>query len=232
MKPYDLKQARLHRRWSQPKAAYHLGVSQPYLAMLETGRRRLTPALARRFVRGYRMTPALLFPSNNFNPEVGMNADALASQLCVLGYPGFAYLRSRVPRMNPGEVLLACLAQDELEPRLVEALPWLLLRYWEMDTDWLVADACRFTLQNHLGFVVSMARRVADSADVSNPARRDVLENLESVLYRNRLARENTFLKNLTTEAEKQWVAQNQSEDAKRWNLLTDWRPEYLPHVG
>ena len=232
MNPRLLKQARLQRRWSQPRAAQHLGVSQPYLAMLETGRRRLTPALTRRFVRGYRLTPAHLLPTKNFNPQSGMNAETLANQLCVLGYPGFAYLGSRVLRMNPGEVLLAALAQDELEPRLVEALPWLLLQYWEMDTEWLVADACRFTLQNYLGFAVSLARRVAESETVPNAPRNEVLANLESVLYRNRLARESSFLKNLRTEAERQWLMQNQSEDAKRWNVLTDWRPEHLPYGG
>ena len=230
MNPRVLKQARLQRRWSQPTAARRLGVSQPYLAMLETGRRRLTPTLTRRFVRGYRLTPAHLLPSKNFNPNAGMDAETLADQLCVLGYAGFAYLGSRVPKMNPGEVLLAALAQDELEPRLVEALPWLLLQFWEMDTEWLLADACRFTLQNHLGFVVSLARRVAESETVPNAPRNEVLANLDSVLYRNRLARESSFLKNLRTDAERGWLMQNQSDDAKRWNLLTDWRPEHLPY--
>jgi hypothetical protein len=161
-----------------------------------------------------------------------MSPEALANQLCVLEYPGFAYLKSRVPRMNPGEVLLAALAQDELEPRLVEALPWLLLHYWEMDTEWVVADARRFTLQNHFGFVVSLARRLAESSGTLNPDRHNTLANLESVLYRDRLARESTFLKNLRTDAEREWLMQNQSEDAKRWNLLTDWRPEHLPYAA
>src|SRR5204862_2965596 len=44
-----------------------------------------------------------------------------------LGYPGFTHLRPRRWALkNPAEVLLAALAQDDLEPRLVEALPWLL----------------------------------------------------------------------------------------------------------
>ncbi len=227
-----LKQTRLLRRWSQPQAAQHLGVSQPYLAMLESGQRRLTPALTRRFVRSYGLTPAHLSPSKDFNPQAGMSADTLANQLCALGYPGFGYLKSRVPRMNPGEVLLAALAQDELEPRLVEALPWLLLRYWEMDTEWLVAEARRFALQNRLGFVVSLARRLAESSESSNLDRHNTFTVLESVLFRDRLARESTFLKNLRSDAEREWVMQNQSEDAKRWNLLTDWRPEYLPYVS
>jgi transcriptional regulator with XRE-family HTH domain len=227
-----LRQTRLRRGWSQPRAAQHLGVSQPYLAMLETGRRRLTPALARRFVRGYRLTPAQLLPSQDFSPEAGTSAETLANQLCALGYPGFAYLRSRVPKMNPGEVLLSALAQAELEPRLVEALPWLLLRYWDMDTDWLVADAYRFTLQNHLGFVVSLARRVAESQTVPNADRSNVLANLETRLYERRLARESTFLKHVRSDTERQWLIQNQSDDAKRWNLLTDWRAEHLPYAA
>jgi transcriptional regulator with XRE-family HTH domain len=230
MNPKSLRESRLKRGWSQPTAAHRLGVSQSYLAMLETGHRRVTSSLARRFVRVYHLTSSALLPTRDFNPHAGLDAQGFANQLSVLGYPGFAYLRSRVARMNPGEVLLAALAQDELDPRLVEALPWLVLEYWDMDTGWLVEEACRFTLQNSLGFVVSLARRLSEAKQSPNPNRTMTLTMREEQLYGKRLARESTFLRDLRTDAEKVWVMQNRGEDAKRWNLLTDWRPEHFSY--
>src|ERR1700675_1132159 len=62
---------------------------------------------------------------------------------------------------NPAEVLLGALAQDDLEPRLVEALPWLVLRYSTLDWSWVVREAKVRDLQNRLGFVVGLARQLA-----------------------------------------------------------------------
>ncbi|MGH7407910.1 MAG: helix-turn-helix domain-containing protein, partial [Candidatus Methylomirabilales bacterium] len=60
---HDLKSGRLARGLSQVQAATRLGVSQPYLAMLEGGSRRLTPELARRAMKVYDLSPAVLPPS-------------------------------------------------------------------------------------------------------------------------------------------------------------------------
>ena len=57
-------------------------------------------------------------------------------------------------RKNPGEVLLTALAQPDLESRLTEALPWLMLKYPKLDTKWVVSQARLFGLSNRLGFVV------------------------------------------------------------------------------
>jgi len=160
-----------------------------------------------------------------------MEAQRLANYLAVLGYPGFGYLRPHVPRKNPGEVMLAALAQDDLEARLVEALPWLLLRYWEMDAAWLVEQAKKRDLQNRLGFVVSLARRLSQRGNPPNEQRNHALSELESALDRSRLAREDTFLRLPRTDAERQWLMQNRPEEARHWNLLTDWRPEHLQYV-
>lgn len=232
MNPRKLKQARLGRGWSQVQASKRLGVAQSYLAMLESGRRRLTPQLARRFMRAYHLSAMVLPLTTNFAPQTGFDESALARQLAALGYPGYEYLRPRMPPRNPGEVLLAALFRDELDSRLVEALPWLLLRYWEMDTGWLVGEANRFSLQNRLGFLVSLARRVSKQGDSRNESRDRVLEQLEDVLVRSRMDREDTFLRPLRSEAELRWVILNRSEDAKRWNLLTAWRPEHFQYAA
>ncbi len=227
----ELKFARQQRGWSEVEAARRLGVSQSYLSMLETGERRLTPRLARTAMRVYDLPPTVLPVSRAPQTARRLNAQALAEQLAALGYPGFAYLRARTRVKNPVEVLLEALAQDDLEARLVEALPWLLLRYWNMNLNWLVEQAKLHDLQNRLGFVVSLARQLSERAAVRNEDRNHVLANLESLLDRSRLAREDTLCKALLREPERRWLVENRPEAAKHWNLLTDWRAEQFPYV-
>ena len=221
MNSNHLKSGRSAKGLSQVQAATLLGVSQPYLAMLESGRRRLTPELARRAMKVYDLPPTVLPPSELLSRH-RVDAEALARDLAALGYPGFAYLRPRnwKPK-NPSEVLLTALAQDDLEARLVEALPWLVLRYWPLDREWLVREAKLRDLQNRLGFVVSLARRLAERARDEHKAR--ALNELETELGRSRLAREDTLCKASLPESERRWLAENRPEEAKHWNVLADW---------
>ncbi|MEK6664918.1 MAG: helix-turn-helix transcriptional regulator [candidate division NC10 bacterium] len=229
MNSNDLKSGRSAKGLSQVQAATRLGVSQPYLAMLESGRRRLTPELARRAMKVYDLPPTVLPPSELLSRH-RVDAEVLANDLAALGYPGFAYLRPRnwKPK-NPSDVLLAALAQDDLEARLVEALPWLVLRYWTLDWEWLVREAKLRDLQNRLGFVVSLARRLAERARDERKAR--ALNELESELERSRLAREDTLCKASLPEPERRWLAENRPEEAKHWNVLTDWTVDALRYV-
>src|SRR5712691_7273862 len=142
----ELKTGRQRKGLTQLQAAARLDVSQPYLAMLEKGSRRVTPKLARRAMQLYRLPPTALPVS--VAASVHASPETLAKDLAALGYRGLAYLRSRHWRpKNPGEVLLTALAQDDLEARLVEALPWLLLKFWPLDQDWLVQGAKLLDLQ-------------------------------------------------------------------------------------
>ena len=232
MNPPDLKWARRQRRWSQKEAATRLGLSQPYLAMLETGKRPLSAQLVRRVVRVYGLPPtALPLPEPPRTPTRA-EAQTLAEQLAALGYPGFAYLRRRCWKKNPAAVLLTALAQSDLEARLTEALPWLLLRYWDLNATWLVEQAKRRDLQNRLGFLVSLARQVARRVDPLNQSRNQALAELEESLERSRLAREDTLCQASLTEPERRWLKENRPEEAARWNLLTDWRPEALRYAA
>ncbi len=229
VRPRELRSARLGRGWSQQEAAARLGVSQPYFAMLETGKRQFTPQLVRKVRKVFDFPPTVLPPSGF---QLAGDADqALAEQLSALGYEGFAYLRVRRWQKNPAEVLLAALAQEELEARLVEALPWLLVRYWNLDRDWLVREAKLRDLQNRLGFVVGLARRVAEGG-VGDRQRLQALEQLERTLERSRLDREDTLCKASMTDAERRWLSENRPDEARRWHLLTDWRAETLPYAA
>ena len=226
----DLRSGRLAKGLSQVQAAARLGVSQSYLAMLESGRRRLTPGLARRAMKVYDLSPTVLPPSEVLSRH-RVDAETLAKDLAGLGYPGFAYLRPQnwKPK-NPSDVLLAALAQDDLDARLVEALPWLVLKYWPLDREWLVREAKLRDLQNRLGFVVSLARRVAGRARDERKAR--ALSELETELERSRLAREDTLCKASLPEPERRWLAENRPQDAKHWNVLTDWTADALRYLA
>ncbi|HEY0702511.1 MAG TPA: helix-turn-helix transcriptional regulator [Candidatus Acidoferrales bacterium] len=221
---WDLRAERISRGWSQSILAQKLGVSQPYVVMLEKGKRTLTPELARKLVRACRYSPAFLAPDVDPRP---MNAQRLAESLKALGYPGYAYLRSHTAKRNPAAVLLAALRHHKLEARLVEALPWLILQYWNMDFTWLLDQAKQANLQNRLGFVVSLARRLAERTD--NPLRNQKLAELESALTESKLAKEDFFLAPARTASERRWMLQNRSAEAEHWNLVTDLKPEHLP---
>jgi len=226
----DLRSGRLGKNWSQVEAAARLGVSQPYLAMLERGQRRLTPKLALRAARLYNLAPTAV-PRSRRTLTARFDAATFAKDLACLGYPAFAYLRSRTRRpKNPGEVLLTALAQDDLEPRLVEALPWLVLRYSTLDWSWVAREARVRDLQNRLGFVVSLARSLAGRAEDKENAR--ALADLEAQLDRSRLAREDTLCRASLPDPERRWLVEHRSEAAKHWNLLTDWTAHALRFVA
>ncbi|MBI3030732.1 MAG: helix-turn-helix transcriptional regulator, partial [Candidatus Rokubacteria bacterium] len=181
MNSTDLRIARLARGLSQVEAAARLRVSQPYLAMLERGQRRLTPELALRAMRLYELPPTTLPHADLGVPPRRAAAEALARDLAALGYAGLGHLRPRhwKPK-NPGQVLLTALAQEDLESRLVEALPWLVLVFWPLDEAWLVREAKLRDLQNRLGFVVTLARRCAERR--GDEPRAQALRGLEAVL--------------------------------------------------
>jgi len=226
----NLRAARQAKAWSQVEAATRLGVSQPYLAMLERGQRPLTPTLAQRAAKVYDLSPAAV-PRSQRQRSARVDAATLARDLAGLGYPGFAYLRSHhwTPK-NPGDVLLSALAQDELEPRLVEALPWLVLRYSTLDWSWVVREAKVRDLQNRLGFVVGLARQLA--VRVGDARKTRSLANLEAHLERSRLAREDTLCRASLPEAERRWLVEHRPEAAKHWNLLTDWTADALRYIA
>src|SRR3990172_1603580 len=232
MRTGNLKLARQRRGWSQEEAARRLGLSQAYLSMLESGKRPLTEQTARKAMRVYQLAPtALPLGPLSEMPQMVDN-QTLAEQLAGLGYPGFTYLRSRRWQKNPAEVLLVALAKNDLEARLTEALPWLLLRYGnDVNKDWLVKRARENNLQNRLGFVVDLARRVAESKP-QYQSRVKVLGQLRQELDMSRLVREDTLCQESLPAPKRRWLVQNRPPEAAHWNLLTDWRPEVLSYVS
>ena len=194
--------------------------------MLETGQRALTSQLALRAAQLYRVAPTAV-PRAQQDYGARSEPAKLARDLAGLGYPALSHLRQRSWKAkNPGEVLLAALAQDDLEPRLIEALPWLVRQYWMLDWSWVVREAKVHDLQNRLGFVVSLARSLAER-DGDEPRQR-ALGDLEALLDRSRLVREDTLCRASLPAAERRWLARHRPAPARHWNLLTDWTADAL----
>ncbi len=222
MKGRELKEARLQKGWTQQQAAERLGVTQAYLSMLEHGVRALPHGLARMPL------PTETFAALLSSADRARVSERLRAELAALGYPGFAHVRGRAQH-NPAEVLLSALNASELDSRVVEGLPWLVLRYADMDWDWLVPNAKLLDRQNRLGFVTALASQLAVKSN--DPKRFQRLQEYAGVLDRSRLAREDTLCHDSLTEAERNWLRRNRPAEAEHWNLLTDMKAENLPHA-
>ncbi len=127
-------------------------------------------------------------------------------------------------------VVLDALLQRNLETRLSEALPWVVATYPNLQWDWLVQQAKLNDIQNRLGFVVDLAKHVAEKSQ-----RQSELAQLSAVshlLVRSLLVHEDTLCRESMSEVERNWLAENRSPYAKRWNLLTGVAPEQLPYAA
>jgi transcriptional regulator with XRE-family HTH domain len=224
----ELRMARLGKGLDQKQAAAKLGISQPYLSQLETGSREVPEHVARRALQIYDM-PATGIPVNEQMKRLRpVDGDALARLLAALGYPGFAYLKPARLK-NPAEVLLRALAARNLDGRLAEALPWLPLAYPDLDWRWLADEARRHELQNRLGYVTNVARRVAEMRGERDKAAklRAEEERLESA----RLYREDTLCQESMAEAERRWLRENRPPEAVHWRVFSDLQPEHLSYA-
>ena len=225
MRPEQLRSARQTAGLTQQQAADRLGVSQAYLALLERGRRPVTAPLGMKIVKLYRLVPtALPLESDGID---SWHSSSLAAALASLGYPGFRQLRG-AHRKNPAVVLLAAIVASEVEVRVIGALPWLVVEYSDLDWGWLIREAKLRDVQNRLGFIVTLARQVAEKRGDGPAASR--LREIEEVLDRARLVREDSLCQASLSEAERRWLRRTRPVEAAHWNLLTDLNAQFLPY--
>jgi transcriptional regulator with XRE-family HTH domain len=235
----QLREARKLKGWNQQQAARRLGVSQTYLSLLEKGKRRVPERLGVKAVSVYGLSEALLPVTSAPDQAPVADEGKLASELATLGYPGLSHLKSGHlksghlksgrKKKNPAELLISALGNDNLDSRLVEALPWVMVKFPNLNWRWLIQAAKARDLQNRLGYVISVARRLAELRGERETA--TLLAAEESTLERSRLAREDTLCHESLTEAEKKWLRKNRPPEARHWRLLTDLSPERLDHA-
>jgi hypothetical protein len=156
---------------------------------------------------------------------------ALCDALGALGYPG---LRSLVAdeeeevQHDPAVVLLAALSCDHVDGRVVEALPWLVISFENLDWEWIIREARRRHAQNRLGYIVCLALRVSAGAagSMEQLAR---LSSVEERLFEYRLDKEDTLCRKVP-DAERKWLRDSRPSEARQWNLLTDLRAKDLSY--
>jgi transcriptional regulator with XRE-family HTH domain len=225
---HQLRLGRVTVGLTQVKAAARLGLSQPYLSQLERGRRAMPERVARTAARLYRLPPTTL-PVPLEPPQRGTGPGKLPRQLAALGYPGYRHLRPG-PAVNPAVLVLEALSENNLDARVTEALPWVLMRFPDLDWDWLLMHAKQRNLQNRLGFLVELAGELArDRPDSSAATTR--LKEVARELERARLAAETTLGREAMPPAEREWLRQGRSAEAARWNVLTTLSSEQLRYV-
>jgi transcriptional regulator with XRE-family HTH domain len=210
---------------TQVVAAHALNVSQPYLSQLEKGLRVSSAGLTRRAAKLYALPTALPLPTP---PEVRkFSPDDLQRKLASLGYPGFEHVRSRAVR-NPAEVVLSAVLKPNLDTRLVEALPWVLSTYTDLNWEWLRDRAKLHNAQNKLGYLMHLAKETAG-------LRQDavqVLSRREKELEEARLAHEGTLCRDSMPEPERNWLKTNRPEAAAHWGLLTSLSARQLSYAS
>ncbi len=223
MTPAEWMTGREKAELTQVRAARSLGVSQPYLSQLEKGLRVASDDLARRAARLYKLPPTVLpLPATQNVRDVSPND--LQRRFAALGYPGFEHVRSGAAT-NPAETVLNAVVKRDLDTRLVEAVPWVLSTYTDLDWDWLRDHAKLRNAQNRLGYLVYLATSSAPASVA------DALSKWKMELEEARLASEGTLCRDSMPEREKTWLRKNRPEAAVHWNLLTSLSADQLPYA-
>ncbi len=130
----DLMDARRARGWTQAAVAERLGVSQAYVCLLERDRRAVPGALVRKLAGVLELSPITLPLEADRDP---LDTEDATAALGALGYPGFAYLRDK-RRVTPANLVLGVLRSADVDARVVEGMPWLLVTYPDLDWRWLL----------------------------------------------------------------------------------------------
>lgn len=227
----ELQRYRGHEMLSQARLAEALGVSQAYVSQLETGARKVSRKLAAKLAALPQLhhLPATVFPEDldtfdRFDRDV-------AADLAALGYDGHTAAEGHVPK-NPAAVIVAILKRRHVAPAVTAAIPWLLIRFPELNTTWLVDQARLNNLQNRLGFLTELAYEIAEThfaAGHFDEAHLVRLEAMRGELEKSRLVHEDTLARDLTP-SERQFFEEHRSETARHWNLLTGLTKEQLPY--
>jgi transcriptional regulator with XRE-family HTH domain len=228
MTPQQWVTARREAKMTQVQAASTLDISQPYLSQLEKGKRVAPPDLIQKAMAMYKVSPTAL-PLPKPEQATAVEPDYLEKELAALGYPGFAHVRSE-ERRNPAEVVYSAVLQSDLDTRLVEALPWVMTQFPDLNWCWLRDNTKLRNAQNRLGYLVHLAIEVAKKA--KNGPDVETLSSWERDLEEARLARESTLCRESMPQREREWLRSHRPAAAEHWNLLTSLTSEQLRYAA
>ena len=125
--------------------------------------------------------------------------------------------------------MISALSSKRLDSRLVEALPWVLAEYPDLNWPSLLDAVKLRDLQNRLGLITTLARQVAEKRKDSRAVA--LLRKHEEHLSRSRLLLEDNLCNDSLTQTERNWLKTNRSDEAKFWRVLSDLSPEHLTHM-
>lgn len=221
----QLLQERISRDWEQQDAAAKLNVSQPYLSLIEAGKRPVTQKLARRAIQVFKLPPTALPLESQSKSFRAQPENLLAAQIAGLGYPKFSHLK-KIRKVNPASVLISALQTSDLDSRTVEALPWLIFNFSEMDWSQVIETAKLCDAQNRLGFLLSLVYKL--SVKTKDKNKKALFKELLLALEKSRLARNDSFRRESLTETEKAWLKKNRPRDACHWRVLSNLSHDHL----
>lgn len=162
--------------------------------------------------------------------KVELRSETLTAALRALGCPLFPLPAQdeKLDKNDPAVVLLAAVSCEELESRVLLALPWLALEFADMDWEWAITEARRRQSQNRLGYIVTLAQQLG-ARQAGNEWRLARLATIEEALFEVRLEEEQTLCQDSLPESERRWLRESRPREARFWNLLTSIQVEDLP---
>lgn len=225
---------------TQADAAKGVGVKQPFVCAVEKDLRPVTPRLKNWLYSVYpEALTATSTPMAARSEHMHWNSsdhskampysELLKEHLGNLGYPGFAYL-ARMPRkVDPLVVLLDALSTEDLDQRVVEALPWVLAHQRNLDWRKLTDEVRLRNLQNRLGFLLEVTVQATKKLHFSAAAVE--LEPWLNWLREARLYKEDTLCKKSLTQVERRRLHRSRPKAARFWRLLTDLNAKEVANV-
>lgn len=154
-----------------------------------------------------------------------MNKRDYAAELGALGYPKFSYIEKK-GAPDAATFLSDTLSESDLDPRVAEGLPWVVLTNPKMDWEWLRNRVSQHRRQNGLGFVVELAVELANRQGDADTA--SILGHQLEIMELMLVAEESTFCHDSMTASEREWLRHHRSLTAAHWNILSDMKSEDL----